>query len=235
MARLLSPARLEGSRLRYQGERTHEESVVRAGRSIAVGRRPRIQCRRRSGPEGCGPAAGHEVQVLQRQHPQRTRASAVQADAAGAAGEAAGEGEGQDLRGLDRPARAAAALGHRQDLRDRGGVREHAASVVPRRGVAVRPACGAAVLPRRRERPAVQRPAAQPDRRAEPHDRQLDAVAGRLQRPALREHVLQPDEDVLRASVVRPVLDRGRRPRLGEGAVQRGQVRARSVRLDRLH
>ena len=43
------------------------------------------------------------------------------------------------------------------------------------------------------------RAAAQPDPRAGPHRRQLDAVAGRLQPGALRGHVLQPHGEVLRA------------------------------------
>ena len=39
------------------------------------------------------------------------------------------------------------------------------------------------------------------------------------------EHVLQPDGEVLRAAVVRPLLGRRRRHRVGEGAVQRGALR----------
>ena len=54
-------------------------------------------------------------------------------------------------------------------------------------------------LPVGRHPAALRRPAAQPDPDAGPHRRQLHALAGRLQPGALRGHVLQPDEGVLRA------------------------------------
>ena len=43
---------------------------------------------------------------------------------------------------------------------------------------------------------------------AESRHRQLDSVAGRLQQGPLREHVLQPDVGLLRASVLEPLLGR---------------------------
>ena len=64
-------------------------------------------------------------------------------------------------------------------------------------------------------------------------DRTIDnshAVAGGLQPEPLRGHVLQPDEGVLRAPVLRPLLGRRRRHRVGEGAVQRGALRPRLLR-----
>ena len=54
----------------------------------------------------------------------------------------------------------------------------------------------------------LRRAAAQPDPRARPAHRQLHAVAARLQPGALRGHVLQPDGEVLRAPVLRPLLRR---------------------------
>ena len=55
-----------------------------------------------------------------------------------------------------------------------------------------------------------------------------------LQPAVLPEHVLQPDEEVLRAAVERQVLDRRRRHRVGQGAVQRGPLRPRLLRRHRL-
>ncbi len=55
---------------------------------------------------------------------------------------------------------------------------------------------------------AVRRPAAQPDPGPGPLGRQLHALAARLQPRALRGHVLQPDEGVLRAPVLGSLLDR---------------------------
>ena len=87
---------------------------------------------------------------------------------------------------------------------------------------------------RRTAAPGRHRSAAQRDPGARPQRRQHHAVAVRLQPHPLRRHVLQPDGGLLRDAVQRPLLHRGCGHRMGQGALQRGAVRAQLLRLHRL-
>ena len=85
-----------------------------------------------------------------------------------------------------------------------------------------------------RQRDRRDGPAARRDPGAEPLDRQQHLVAGGLRPSPLRGHVLRTHEGVLRDPVLGSLHHRRRRHRVGEGAVQRGSLRAQLVRQHRL-